>query len=249
MGRAGRERAVQLFDWESKVTRILEIYEQVLRKEDLPVATGASQFVMDAMACLPFCLHAIPDAVLLFSAQPMVAKMVLPLLGGSPSVWDTCMVFFQAALLAGYAYAHATTTWLGVRRQAMVHAGLSLVPLFMLPFGISAEQGAACLRGESNRLAARTFVGSVGLPFFIVSTSAPLLQRWFASTGHPAAPDPYFLYGASNLGSLLALLAYPLLIEPLVRLTRQKAAGPRAMAFSLCSRGLCGGREPIDGRE
>jgi hypothetical protein len=165
------------------------------------------------------------SAALLFSVQPMVAKMTLPLVGGSSAVWGTCMVFFQAALLGGYAYAHLTTTWLGVRRQAIVHAGLILLPLFVLPIGITLD-AARSLSPEKDPAAWLLWLllTTVGLPFFMVSTSAPLLQRWFASTGHPAAADPYFLYGASNLGSLLALLAYPLVLEPQLRLAHQSGA-------------------------
>src|SRR6187401_1016345 len=88
-----------------------------------------------------FALAMLVSATLLFVVQPMIAKMVLPLLGGAPAVWNTCMVFFQAALLAGYAYAHATASWLGVRRQAVLHVGLLLVPLAFLPFRIGADAG------------------------------------------------------------------------------------------------------------
>ena len=152
----------------------------------------------------------------------MIARMVLPLLGGSPAVWNTCMVFFQAALLAGYAYAHATTARLGARRQVALHAGLLLLPLLFLPLGIPREW-IRSLPAETNPglwLLGLLFA-TVGLPFAVVSTTAPLLQRWFSRTGHAAAGDPYFLYGASNLGSMLALLGYPLVVEPNLRLARQ----------------------------
>jgi hypothetical protein len=162
------------------------------------------------------------SAFLLFLVQPMIAKMVLPLLGGSPAVWSTCMVFFQAALLAGYAYAHATTTWLGARFQTVVHVGLLLLPLFVLPFGIP-PAAVRSLSPEANPTAwlFGILLGMVALPFFVVATSGPLLQRWFTQSGHPAASDPYFLYAASNLGSMLALLAYPLVVEPNLRLAQQ----------------------------
>ncbi len=165
------------------------------------------------------------SAVLLFSVEPMVAKMTLPLVGGSPAVWGTCMVFFQAALLGGYAYAHATTSWLGVRRQAILHAGLILLPLFVLPIGITLDAARSLPPADNpSGWLLGLLLAKVGLPFFAVSTSAPLLQRWFASTTHPAAADPYFLYGASNLGSLLALLAYPAVLEPSLRLAQQSGA-------------------------
>jgi hypothetical protein len=157
------------------------------------------------------------SSALLFLVQPMFAKMILPRFGGTPGVWNTCMVFFQAALLAGYGYAHVTTAWLGVRRQALLQLGLLLLACVSLPItaasGWDSSGGAAPL----PRLFLLLLV-SVGLPFFAVSTSAPLLQKWFASTGHRSAGDPYFLYGASNLGSMLALVSYPALLEPFLPL-------------------------------
>jgi hypothetical protein len=149
--------------------------------------------------------------------QPMVGKMILPLLGGTPAVWSTCMVFFQAALLGGYAYAHASTAWLRVSRQAILHMAVLALPLAVLPLAVNP----AFLRGgETNPvLDVLTLLSvSVGLPFLVVSATAPLLQKWFTHTGHPAARDPYFLYAASNLGSMLALLGYPTLVEPRLHL-------------------------------
>ena len=147
----------------------------------------------------------------------MVGKMILPLLGGTPAVWSTCMVFFQSALLGGYAYAHATTAWLGIHRQTILHLALLAVPLAVLPLGVDASRLPG---GEANPVLSVLVLLSlsVGLPFFVVSATAPLLQHWFTHTGHRAARDPYFLYAASNLGSMLALLSYPALIEPRLRL-------------------------------
>ena len=167
------------------------------------------------------------SATLLFLVQPMFARMVLPLLGGAPAVWNTAMVFYQAALLAGYAYAHAATAWLGLRRQIALHAVVLLLPLLVLPIGVPRGSTPP---GQDNPIPwlLAVLVVAVGLPFFVVSTSAPLLQKWFAATGHRAAADPYFLYAASNLGSMLVLLAYPSLVEPYLRLgqqTRVWAAG------------------------
>ncbi len=145
--------------------------------------------------------------------QPMVGKMILPLLGGTPAVWSTCMVFFQAALLGGYAYAHASSARLRPSRQALLHLIVLALPLAVLPLGVNPR----LLRGgEANPvLDVLTLLSvSVGLPFLVVSATAPLLQQWFSRTGHPAARDPYFLYAASNLGSMLALLGYPTLVEP-----------------------------------
>jgi hypothetical protein len=177
-------------------------------------------------------------AALLFLVQPMFARMVLPLLGGSPAVWNTAMVFYQAALLAGYAYAHLATRWLGVKRQAALHLVVLLAPLLVLPIGLPRAWMPPTTTNPAWWLLALLAV-SVGLPFFVVSATSPLLQRWFAASGHRWAADPYFLYGASNLGSLLALVSYPVLIEPRLRLAEQSwwwAAGYAALVVltSIC---------------
>lgn len=152
-------------------------------------------------------------AFLLFLVQPMFARMLLPKLGGSPSVWNTAMVFYQAALLAGYAYAHFAISKLGTKRQSVLHLVLICLPLLVLPIGLSQN-----LSPPQSSNPVWWMLGlmslSVGLPFLVVSTTSPLLQRWFHATGDPQAHDPYFLYAAGNAGSLLALLAYPTLIEP-----------------------------------
>src|SRR5437660_3458443 len=160
-------------------------------------------------------------ATLLFVVQPMVGKMILPLLGGTPAVWSTCMVFFQAALLAGYAYAHASTAWLGASpRQALLHLGILVIPLSVLPLAVNPHFLRA---GDANPVLDVLLLlsVSVGLPFFVVSATAPLLQKWFSHTGHPAARDPYFLYAASNLGSMLGLNGFIGGIEPLFTLKQQ----------------------------
>jgi hypothetical protein len=152
-------------------------------------------------------------AALLFWIEPMFAKMVLPLLGGSPAVWNTCAVFFQAAVLAGYAYAHVAPARLGMRRHAALHLGLLLLPLLILPVAVPGSWYPPLGVNPIPWLLSVLFV-AVGLPFFMVATTAPLLQTWFTRSGHPAARDPYFLYAASNLGGLVGLLSYPLLLEP-----------------------------------
>src|SRR6476660_3460533 len=162
---------------------------------------------------LLYALTLFTGATLLFVMQPMVGKMILPLLGGTPAVWSTCMVFFQAALLGGYAYAHLLTSRLRPARHVLVPLIALALPLAVLPLAVSSHW----LRGgEANPiLDVLTLLSlSVGLPFLVVSATAPLLQKWFTQTGHPAARDPYFLYAASNLGSMLALLGYPTLVEP-----------------------------------
>ncbi len=152
------------------------------------------------------------SALLLFWMEPMFAKMILPLLGGAPSVWNTCIVFYQTLLLIGYIYAHATTKWLGLRWQAVLHALLLLLVFTTLPVDV-AKGWTPPLSSNPVLWLFLLLLISVGLPFFTLSATAPLLQKWFAFTVHPSAKDPYFLYSASNLGSLIGLLGYPLLIE------------------------------------
>src|SRR6185436_1397727 len=160
------------------------------------------------------------SAVLIFALQPMFTKMVLPALGGSPSVWSVAMVFFQAMLLAGYAYAHFLTRYLPMRFSVLVHLGVMIVATLALPLVIAQGWGRPPAQGEILWLLG-LFTISIGLPFFALSANAPLLQAWFARTDHPAAKNPYFLYAASNAGSFLALLSYPFLIEPFLRLGNQ----------------------------
>ena len=160
------------------------------------------------------------SAGLLFSVQPMLGKMILPILGGAPAVWNTCLVFFQISLLLGYLYAHLSTRWLGVRRQAVVHLVLLLLPLLLLPIALRGNYADLPANQPVFRLFGVLLL-TAGLPFLAVATSAPLLQKWFAQTGHASAKDPYFLYAASNAGSLLALLAYPLMLEPTLTLAEQ----------------------------
>jgi hypothetical protein len=176
---------------------------------------------------LLFAVTLFVSASLLFLVQPMIGKMVLPLLGGSPAVWNTCMLFFQAVLLAGYLYAHAITQRLGRRAQFVLHMVVLLLPL--VPLVLLGFDAAGVARtwlpppAESNPVGwlLTLLLLTAGLPFFVVATSAPLLQRWFSDTGHPAGKDPYFLYAASNLGSMLALLGYPLFVEPNLTLATQ----------------------------
>src|SRR5688500_1915402 len=146
-----------------------------------------------------FAVTIFTGSALLFLVQPMFARMVLPLLGGSPAVWNTAMVFFQAALLAGYAYAHFTTTWLGVRRQTVLHFVVLLLPLLVLPIAVPSTAAPPSATSPVPWMLALMTM-AVGLPFFVVSTTSPLVQKWFAATEHRSARDPYFLYAASNLG-------------------------------------------------
>ncbi len=174
-----------------------------------------------------FALTLFFSAAMLFLVEPLVGKMMLPLLGGTPAVWNTCMVFFQAVLLAGYGYAHASNHWLGARKQAALHMGVLLlpIPLLFLIFNGPKDVLANLITGrESNPIPALLLVLTVlvGLPMFVVCSSAPILQKWFANTDHPAAKDPYFLYAASNFGSILGLFGYPLVVEPFFSLAGQR---------------------------
>lgn len=174
---------------------------------------------------------------LLFLVQPMIARMALPRLGGSPSVWNSAMLVYQALLLAGYAYAH----WLGrlpVRRQALIHLGLFLVAAIFLPIGLKSGDPPASI---DPALWVLWLLGaSIGPIFFMIAAQAPLMQRWFIATD---AGDPYPLYAASNLGSFAGLIAYPLLVEPLMNLKAQSllwSAGYGLLFFLIyaCSRML-----------
>ena len=158
-------------------------------------------------------------AALVFLVQPLIAKQLLPRLGGSPAVWNACMVFFQAALLAGYGYAHAIRSIRDPRKAAGLHLLFLLLPLALLPLVIPRDWTPGAAWPPLWVLGVLTL--SVGLPFVAASTTSPLLQHWFSRTDHPHASDPYFLYAASNAGSLLGLLSYPSLIEPRLAVAEQ----------------------------
>jgi spermidine synthase len=167
-----------------------------------------------------FSLTIFVGAALLFLIQLVFARMVLPLLGGAPAVWNTAVVFYQAVLLGGYGYAHWLSSRTGGKGQLGIHAVVLLAGLACLPFAIPDNGGPP---GEGNPIPwlIGVLAMAVGLPFFAVSATSPLLQHWFSKTGHPDAGDPYFLYAASNAGSLAGLLGYPLLVEPYVTLKVQ----------------------------
>src|ERR687885_791091 len=154
-------------------------------------------------------------AGLVFLLEPMVGKMLLPLLGGAAAVWLVTLVFFQAVLLAGYAFAHVSIRVLGLRRQTVAQLLLVLAPLPLLPVALPAH--ASPQAADPTLWLLGLLAVTAALPFFVVTTASPVLQRWFSATGDPSASDPYFLYAAGNAGSLLALLAYPFVIEPRLR--------------------------------
>jgi hypothetical protein len=172
------------------------------------------------MLLFVFTISMFVSATLLFLVEPMLAKMALPLLGGTPAVWNTCLVFFQAVLLAGYLYGYAAIRWLGRRTQIAVHVALALTILAVLPPRIPAGWEPPATSNPVFAILAMLSI-AVGLPFFLLSSSTPILQRWFAQSGHRSANDPYFLYAAGNAGSLVGLLGYPFLLEPWLRLGEQ----------------------------
>src|ERR1043165_5396390 len=190
---------------------------------------GSAERVMPASPSLllrVFAAAIFLSAALLFAVQPMFTKMVLPRLGGTPAVWSVAMVFFQAVLLAGYAYAHALTKHLPGKRSVSVHLVVMCAATLFLPLAIASWWG----RPPADATAALWLLGlfavSIGLPFFALSANGPLLQAWFARTDHPSAGNPYFLYAASNIGSFLALLSYPFVLEPLSTPGRRSPAWP-----------------------
>jgi len=160
------------------------------------------------------------SAALLFAVQPMFTKMVLPRLGGSPAVWSVAMVFFQSLLLGGYAYAHYLMQLRNRMIPVAAHLVLLIVALLTLPLSIASGWGEPPASGYAFWLLG-LFAVSIGLPFFALAANNPLLQAWFVRTGHPNGPDPYFLYASSNIGSFLALLSYPVLLEPMFTLRTQ----------------------------
>src|SRR5579859_2725 len=173
-----------------------------------------------AVALVVFALSIFASAFLLFLVEPMVAKMVLPLAGGTPAVWTTSVLFFQAVLLAGYGYSHWLAMRLRWRWQALLHGLLLVSPLAVLPIHLPPGWNPPT-SGSPVAWLVVLLTATVGLPFLVLSTTSPLIQHWFSRTGHPHAGDPYFLYRASNLGSALGLLAYPSLIEPFLGLHAQ----------------------------
>ncbi|MGZ8136288.1 MAG: fused MFS/spermidine synthase [Methylococcaceae bacterium] len=161
------------------------------------------------------------SASLMFVLQPLFGKILLPLLGGSPAVWNTCMVFYQSILFLGYLYAHLISTRQTQHRQIAIHAVVMFISFLALPVALPENTVPPTDSNPTFWLLWTLFL-AIGLPFFVVSTTAPLLQKWFAQVGHHNSHDPYFLYAASNIGSLIALLSYPFLLEPNIGLANQK---------------------------
>ena len=170
-----------------------------------------------------FALTMFASGTLIFLVQPMFARMLLPLFGGAPAVWNTAMVCYQLLLLAGYLYAHLSTRWLSVSRQVVLHLLVVVLPFVLLPMAVPHGWHALAGSDPVPRLMAMLLLGA-GLPFFVLATTSPMLQVWFAQSVRRSGSDPYLLYAASNAGSMLALLSYPLLIEPRLSLPQQSGA-------------------------
>jgi hypothetical protein len=192
-----------------------------------------------ALLLATFTAAIILSASLVFMVQPIFTKMVLPRFGGAPSVWSVAIVFFQAALLAGYAYAHWLTRYAPGRVSVAIHLMVMIAAAFALPLSIAAGWERPPPAAEALWLIG-LFTASIGLPFFALAANSPLLQAWFARTDHPAAKDPYFLYAASNIGSFLALVSYPIVIEPLVRLGDQAWLWSIGFCFLIALLAACG---------
>ncbi len=178
------------------------------------------------------------SALLLFVVQPLSGEMILPLLGGSSAVWTTVMLFFQVLLLAGYVYAHGIAQSFPTSTQVRFHIAVVLLALLFLPVSIP-ETVLWPEEAPAISLIAALMIG-LGPPTFVVSSSAPLLQHWFGALDHPDADDPYYLYAASNAGSLIALLSYPFLIERFLTLQTQNTGWAAAFVFLTLLTGSCG---------
>ena len=183
---------------------------------------------------LPFALSIFTGAFLLFQVQPLIGKYILPWFGGSPGVWTTCLLFFQMLLLGGYAYAHFSTKYLKPRGQIVLHVALLLGSLALLPITPS-ETWKPLLAGDPSLRILCLLSVTIGLPYFVLSSTGPLMQRWFSLT-HPGV-SPYRLYALSNVGSLLALLSYPVFFE--VKFTRSEQAALWSIGLGLFAV-LCG---------
>lgn len=176
------------------------------------------------------------SAFLLFQVQPMIAKFILPWFGGTPAVWTTCMLFFQVLLLVGYAYAHLTTAYMTPKSQSILHIVLLVVALAFLPI-IPAETWKPA-GDESPILRILTLLGAtIGLPYMMLSTTGPLMQRWFSLTN--PGDSPYRLFALSNAGSLVALLSYPFVFEPALTLGAQAYSWSSGFGLFVVACGVC----------
>jgi hypothetical protein len=181
-----------------------------LAAKDAPIQQQAEVIRAPLAATLPYAATIFLSSFLLFLVQPIIAKQILPWFGGSAAVWTTCLVFFQSVLLAGYAYADWTTR-LGARRQAWLHVGLLALSLLSLPILAASAWKPAGDEEPIGRILL-LLLATIGLPYFLLSTTTPLLQAWYWRRFRSVVP--YRLFALSNLASLLALLGFPVLFEP-----------------------------------
>lgn len=194
---------------------------KVREEVNFEAATGAPTSVSNRTSVtLIFTAASFLGSFLLFLIQPMAARFLLPVVGGSTALWNTALVFFQGVLLLGYLFAHGSTTLLGKRRHPLLQVAVLLVPMAFLPVALPVGWQLP-LDASPTIWVLATLAVMVGVPFFVLATSSPTLQRWLSWTDHPGADDPYFLYSAGNVGSVLALLGYPLLVEPALDLEQQ----------------------------
>ena len=205
-----------------------------------PTSPAASIAAASRIVPALFTLTIFTSAALLFFVQPLFTRIALPQIGGAPAVWTTAMLFFQTTLIAGYVYAHVLVRHVPQRIGLAVHLVLWAAALMFLPLALP-EGWRYDPDGSAAWQTLMLYAAGVGLPFAFLSANAPLIQAWYARSGGPSAADPYFLYGASNLGSLAALLAFPLAAEPILGLTeigRAWAWGFAALGALLMMAGL-----------
>ncbi len=184
-----------------------------------------------------FTATAFTGAALLFIVEPLIAKLLLPEFGGASSVWTLSTFFFQLAMLVGYLFIHFATK-LGPRRQPWIQLALVVPALFFLPIALPAIESIPTQEPFARLLL--TLTVAIGLPFLVLSTTGPLIQRWYSWTSGPRSDDPYFLYAASNAGSFIGLLAYPFLIEPFISLEAQRVVWSIGFVLFLLLVASCG---------
>ena len=195
----------------------MQVRSTVVRGQALAVAFAATVLV---------------SAFLLFQVQPLLSKLILPWFGGSPAVWTTCMLFFQVLLFGGYAYAHLSEHVFGRRTRILVHLALIVTGLALLPVAPDVSWKPTAGQDPTWRILCLLTV-SVGIPYFVLSSTGPLVQGWF-SRAYPGR-SPYRLYSLSNAGSLAALLSYPFVFEPMLDAHAQSQCWSWGFAlFALC---------------
>src|SRR6266699_3729937 len=210
-----------------------------MQSPDLSVVADQPSVSRNRLVLVVYTAAIFVSALLLFSVDPVSTKKELPRLGGSPAVWSVAMVFFQSLLLGGYAYAHYLMQLRNRMIPVAAHLVLLIVALLTLPLSIASGWGEPPASGYAFWLLG-LFAVSIGLPFFALAANNPLLQAWFVRTGHPNGPDPYFLYASSNIGSFLALLSYPVLLEPMFTLRTQDLIWTSGYGLLILLIAICG---------